>query len=98
MRRRITTNSPPPCMAANEPVLIKRCDNQQFYDVGCARYLTIDDLVAWQAMSLCFEVRDAKTGEDVTAAVLAKALGSDDRDDPEKSVLVSLEHDPSRGG
>ena len=61
-------------MTAKEPVLIKRCDSQRFYDVGFARYLTIDDLVAWQAMSLCFEVRDAKTGEDVTAAVLAQAL------------------------
>jgi polyhydroxyalkanoate synthesis regulator protein len=67
-------------MTAKEPVLIKRCDSQRFYDVGCARYLTIDDLVAWQAMSLCFEVRDAKTGEDVTAAVLAQALQKTSRD------------------
>ena len=60
-------------MTGKEPVLIKRYANQRFYDVGLARYVTIDDLVAWQAMSVCFEVRDAKTGENVTELVLAEA-------------------------
>ena len=60
-------------MTAKEPVLIERLDAQRFYDVALARFLTIDDLVAWHAMSLCFEVRDAKTGEDVTEAILAEA-------------------------
>jgi polyhydroxyalkanoate synthesis regulator protein len=90
MHRHITTKRLPPCTAAKESVLIKRCDNQRFYDVGLGRYLTIDDLVAWQAMSLCFEVRDAKTGKDVTAAVLAQAQ--------RKSVLAIWEHDPPERG
>jgi polyhydroxyalkanoate synthesis regulator protein len=61
-------------MSARARVLIKRYEDQRLYDVGLGRYLTIDDLVAWRAMSLCFEVRDAKTGEDVTETVLARAM------------------------
>ena len=60
-------------MTAKARVLIKRYEDQRLYDEGLGRYLTIDDLVAWRAMSLCFEVRDEKTGEDVTEAVLAQA-------------------------
>jgi hypothetical protein len=62
------------CMSAKARVLIKRCEDQRLYDVGLGRYLTIDDLVAWRAMSLCFEVRDEKTGDDVTETVLAQAM------------------------
>jgi polyhydroxyalkanoate synthesis regulator protein len=55
------------------PALIIRYGNKRLYDVAFARYVTIDDLFAWQAMSQPFVVRDAKTGEDVTALVLAQA-------------------------
>ena len=60
-------------MTAKEPVLIKRYEHQRFFDVTLARYVTIDDLVAWQAMSVCFDVRDAETGENITEMVLAEA-------------------------
>jgi polyhydroxyalkanoate synthesis regulator protein len=60
-------------MTAKKPVLIERLDDQRFYDVGLGRFLTIDDLVAWQAMSVSFKVRDAKTAKDVTEVVLAEA-------------------------
>jgi polyhydroxyalkanoate synthesis regulator protein len=32
----------------------------------------VDDLYAWQLMAVAFIVRDATSGEDVTAAVLAE--------------------------
>ena len=62
------------CMTAKARVLIRRYEDQRFYDAELARYLTIDDLLAWRAMSLCFEVRDARTDEDVTETVLALAV------------------------
>jgi polyhydroxyalkanoate synthesis regulator protein len=34
------------------------------------RYITVDDLHAWQLMSVPFIVRDAESGEDVTAAIM----------------------------
>jgi len=52
-------------------VLIKRDAGQRLYDVGLRRYLIVDDLYAWQLMAVPFIVRDANSGEDVTAAVLA---------------------------
>jgi polyhydroxyalkanoate synthesis regulator protein len=55
------------------PVVVKRYRETRFYDAGAARYLTIDDLLAWQATSLQFEVRDAQSGEDVTETVLSQA-------------------------
>lgn len=52
-------------------ILIKRDAGQRLYDVDLRRYLIVDDLYAWQLMAVPFIVRDAKSGEDVTAAVLA---------------------------
>ncbi len=51
-------------------VLIKRYDGQRLYDTDLRRYVTIEDLYAWQLMSVPFIVRDAQSGEDVTAATL----------------------------
>jgi polyhydroxyalkanoate synthesis regulator protein len=51
-------------------VLIKRYDGQRLYDTDLCRYITIEDLYAWQLMSVPFIVRDAQSGEDVTAATL----------------------------
>ena len=51
-------------------VLIKRYDGQRLYDTYLRRYITIEDLYAWQLMSVPFIVRDAQSGEDVTAATL----------------------------
>jgi polyhydroxyalkanoate synthesis regulator protein len=55
------------------PVVVKRYRETRFYDAAAARYLTIDDLLAWQATSLPFEVRDAQSSEDVTETVLSQA-------------------------
>ena len=58
--------------ARTTPVIVKRYGDKRLYDVGLGRYVTVDELLAWQAMSQTFVVRDAQTGEDVTAAVLAQ--------------------------
>jgi polyhydroxyalkanoate synthesis regulator protein len=51
-------------------VLIKRYDGHRLYDTDLRRYITVDDLYAWQLMSVPFVVRDAQSGEDVTAAIM----------------------------
>jgi polyhydroxyalkanoate synthesis regulator protein len=55
------------------PVVLKRYRATRFYDAAAARYLTIDDLLAWRMISLPFEVRDAQSGQDVTETVLSQA-------------------------
>ena len=53
-------------------ILIKRYAGERLYDVDLRRYVMVDDLYAWQLMAVSFIVRDATSGEDVTAAVLAE--------------------------
>ena len=53
-------------------ILIKRFAGKRLYDVDFGRYVIVDDLYAWQLMAVPFIVRDANSGEDVTAAVLAE--------------------------
>jgi polyhydroxyalkanoate synthesis regulator protein len=53
-------------------ILIKRCAGHRLYDVDLGRYVIVDDLYAWQLMAISFIVRDATSGEDVTATVLAE--------------------------
>jgi polyhydroxyalkanoate synthesis regulator protein len=53
-------------------VLVKRYAGQRLYDTDLKRYITVDDLFAWQLMSVPFIVRDAHSGEDVTAATLVE--------------------------
>jgi polyhydroxyalkanoate synthesis regulator protein len=60
-------------MTANAPILVKRCDGQRLYLVASGRYVAAADLRGWQLSGTDFVVRDARSGEDVTAAVLAKA-------------------------
>ena len=61
-------------MHNHEPasILIKRYAGERLYDVDLRRYVMVDDLYAWQLMAVSFIVRDATSGEDVTAAVLAE--------------------------
>ena len=53
-------------------ILIKRYAGERLYDVDLRRYVMVDELYAWQLMAVSFIVRDATSGEDVTAAVLAE--------------------------
>ena len=52
-------------------VLIEREAGQRLYDTGiCDATSRSSDLHAWQLMSVPFIVRDAESGEDVTAAIM----------------------------
>jgi polyhydroxyalkanoate synthesis regulator protein len=67
-------------------ILIKRLGAERLYDVDLRRYVVLDDLYAWQVMAVPFIVEDAKSGEDVTAAVLADVAGSGARSEPGASA------------
>jgi polyhydroxyalkanoate synthesis regulator protein len=67
-------------------ILIKRFGAERLYDVDLRRYVVLDDLYAWQVMAVSFIVEDAKSGEDVTAAVLADVAGWRARSEPGASA------------
>jgi polyhydroxyalkanoate synthesis regulator protein len=69
-------------------ILIKRYGAERLYDVDLRRYVLLDDLYAWQVMAVSFIVEDAKSGEDVTAAVLADTTGPSACSDPSDGASV----------
>ena len=54
--------------------IIKKYANRRLYDTGASRYVTLDDLCAMVKNGVEFVVHDAKTGNDITRAVLAQII------------------------
>ena len=86
-----------------EPVKIKKYSNRRLYDTGKSRYITLDELKNMVVDNTPFHVCDAKTGEDITRAVLLQALLAEESFDrpvlSEQSLrnLVAFFHGPLRG-
>jgi polyhydroxyalkanoate synthesis repressor PhaR len=59
---------------AGEPVIIKKYANRRLYDTSTSAYVKLDHLAELVKKEVAFEVRDAKTGEDLTRAVLTQII------------------------
>ncbi len=58
----------------NKPILIKKYANRRLYDTSRSQYITLDDLCEMVRDNLDFVVQDAKTGKDLTQAVLTQVI------------------------
>jgi len=56
------------------PIIIKKYANRRLYDTSSSSYVTLDHLSELVRKGVDFEVRDAKTGEDLTRAVLTQII------------------------
>lgn len=56
------------------PVMIKKYANRRLYNTGTSTYVTLDDLAGMVKRNEEFTVQDAKTGEDITHAVLTQII------------------------
>ncbi|MEO0882064.1 MAG: polyhydroxyalkanoate synthesis repressor PhaR [Pseudomonadota bacterium] len=56
------------------PVIIKKYANRRLYDTSTSTYVTLDHLSELVRKEVDFEVRDAKTGEDLTRSVLTQII------------------------
>jgi polyhydroxyalkanoate synthesis repressor PhaR len=56
------------------PSLVKRYANRKLYDAAAGRYVTLEELARRVGAGEDVQVVDQKTGDDLTAAVLAQAL------------------------
>ena len=56
------------------PIIIKKYANRRLYDTSTSSYVTLDHLSDLVRKGTNFEVRDAKTGEDLTRAVLTQII------------------------
>ena len=62
-------------MADNgEPTVIKKYANRRLYNTGTSTYVTLEDLAKMVKEGEDFTVQDAKSGEDLTHAVLTQII------------------------
>lgn len=67
----------------SEPRTIKKYPNRRLYDTAISSYITLEDVRQLVMDEEEFEVRDAKTGENLTRAVLLQIISEhEDRGQP----------------
>lgn len=59
---------------ASEPTVIKKYANRRLYHTGQSSYVTLEDLARMVKDGEDFVVKDAKTGDDITRAVLGQII------------------------
>jgi polyhydroxyalkanoate synthesis repressor PhaR len=56
------------------PIIIKKYANRRLYNTQSSSYVTLDHLAQMVREGSDFEVRDARTGDDITRSVLAQII------------------------
>lgn len=59
---------------SDAPVVIKKYANRRLYNTQTSSYVTLDHLATMVKDGTEFEVRDARTGEDITRSVLTQII------------------------
>ena len=59
---------------ASGPIVIKKYANRRLYNTQTSSYVTLDHLCEMVKNGVEFEVRDARTGDDITRQVLAQII------------------------
>jgi polyhydroxyalkanoate synthesis repressor PhaR len=59
---------------SGEPVVIKKYANRRLYNTQTSAYVTLDHLSQMVKDGVEFEVRDARSGEDITRSVLTQII------------------------
>ncbi|UUP17328.1 polyhydroxyalkanoate synthesis repressor PhaR [Nitratireductor thuwali] len=60
--------------AKDDPVVIKKYANRRLYNTGTSTYVTLEDLAEMVKRDEDFVVQDAKTGDNITHAVLTQII------------------------
>ena len=58
----------------DDPIIIKKYANRRLYNTRSSSYITLDDLAKMTREGLEFQVLDAKTGNDITHAILTQII------------------------
>ena len=72
-KRRSSANEPDGETSA-EPRVLKKYPNRRLYDTQTSSYITLADVKKMVLSGLDFEVRDAKTAEDLTRSILLQII------------------------
>src|SRR6185436_17493622 len=71
---RRTDKAQPAAPAKGGPRILKKYPNRRLYDTEISSYITLSDVKAMVLKGIAFEVRDAKTGEDLTRSILLQII------------------------
>jgi polyhydroxyalkanoate synthesis repressor PhaR len=67
--------APRPAAAGSAgPRILKKYPNRRLYDTTVSSYITLAEVKAMVLSGIAFEVRDAKTGEDLTRSILLQII------------------------
>ncbi|MDQ2927493.1 MAG: polyhydroxyalkanoate synthesis repressor PhaR [Caldimonas sp.] len=73
--------TPKPATAASAgPRILKKYPNRRLYDTEVSSYITLADVKSMVLKGLDFEVRDAKTGDDLTRSILLQIILEEETD------------------
>jgi polyhydroxyalkanoate synthesis repressor PhaR len=72
---------------SEEPITIKKYANRRLYNTGTSSYVTLEDLAAMVKSGEDFVVYDAKTGEDITRAVLTQIIFEQENKEGSQNLL-----------
>ena len=64
----------------SEPRIIKKYPNRRLYDTEVSRYVTLEDVRALVLREIPFQVRDARTSEDLTRSILLQIIMEQEAD------------------
>jgi polyhydroxyalkanoate synthesis repressor PhaR len=70
----VSADGPAHASAAPGPRILKKYPNRRLYDTQLSSYITLADVKAMVLSAGSFEVRDAKTGEDLTRSILLQII------------------------
>ena len=64
----------------SEPRIIKKYPNRRLYDTEVSRYVTLEDVRGLVLEEIPFQVRDARTNEDLTRSILLQIIMEQEAD------------------
>ena len=77
----------------SEPRIIKKYPNRRLYDTEVSRYVTLEDVRNLVLEETAFQIRDARTNEDLTRSILLQIIMEQEADgEPmfSEQVLVNI--------
>ncbi len=79
--------------AEGEPIIIKKYANRRLYNTDTSSYITLDDLAKMVRENVDFHVLDAKTGDDITHAILTQIIVEEESQGSQQMLPVSFLRD-----
>jgi len=75
---------------SDSPVIIKKYANRRLYNTQTSSYVTLDHLATMVKEGTLFEVRDARTGEDITRPVLTQIIFEEEAKDGQNLLPINF--------